>query len=392
MDLNLNEEQKMIVNTAKDFLEQTWTPQALREAEKLPEGYSKDMWQQIAELGWAGIVYPEEYGGLGLKNLDVTLLMKQMGRVALTSPFLSTVLLSGRAILEGGSEEQKKDLLPKIVEGRTLIAFALVEANALPNAKTVKTTAKQEGGAYVLNGAKYFVQFAQQSDCLLVVARTSAGANPEEGLTMFLVDPKAAGIRYVDQPTLALDPQAKVILENVKVDANSVLGPVGGAWPILDRVLASATANLCGYMIGLAEKAHEMGLDYSKQRVQFGRPIGAFQAIQNYLATSWAEITMAEYMGYYAAWLIDEGIPAREAVSTAKAYTGYVSKSATQLATQLHGGMGAMEEARTTPYLRWAKQLQQTLGTCQYHEEIVAEEILDKEPKRLDEEYALAFW
>lgn len=318
--------------------------------------------------------------------------MKQMGRVALTSPFLSTVLLSGRAILEGGSEEQKKDLLPKIVEGRTLIAFALVEANALPNAKTVKTTAKQEGGAYVLNGAKYFVQFAQQSDCLLVVARTSAGANPEEGLTMFLVDPKTAGIRYVDQPTLALDPQAKVILENVKVDANSVLGPVGGAWPILDRVLASATANLCGYMIGLAEKAHEMGLDYSKQRVQFGRPIGAFQAIQNYLATSWAEITMAEYMGYYAAWLIDEGIPAREAVSTAKAYTGYVSKSATQLATQLHGGMGAMEEARTTPYLRWAKQLQQTLGTCQYHEEIVAEEILDKEPKRLDEEYALAFW
>ncbi|MFN8545094.1 MAG: acyl-CoA dehydrogenase family protein [Candidatus Binatia bacterium] len=391
MDLKLTDEQKLIVRTAREFLAQECPIPTIREWEQLPERYSKPLWAKIAEMGWTGAVFPEEYGGLGFTNLDVTLLMKEMGRVALPGPFLSTVLLSGRAILEGGSAAQKEKFLPQIAAGTLLVAFAFVEGTALPNAQTVKTTARLDGGAWVLSGTKWFVEFAEQSDVLLVVARTQAGADLRQGLTLFLVERDAPGVRYVPQTTLAEQPQARVILENVRVAPEHVVGPVHQAWPIVDSVVQSATAILCGYMTGLAERANELGVDYSNTRVQFGKPIGAFQAVQGYLATAWAKNLMGEYMGYYAAWLIDEGLPSRAAVSAAKAFVGYSAVYATQIATQLHGGLGATVDARTTPFVRWAKQLQQTLGNSQYHEKIVAEEMLDKDPIPMDELYSLPF-
>ena len=225
---------------------------------------------------------------------------------------------------------------------------------------------------------------------MLVVARTSDAATPESGLSIFLVDARAPGIEYTALRTLALQPQARVVLKDVRVSAANVIGRVDHAWEILDPVIQAATAIVCGYMTGLAEGAHALGLQYSKERVQFGQPIGAFQAIQNYLATAWAKNVMGEYLSYYAAWLIDHGLPSREAVSTAKAFVGYSAVESTQLATQLLGGLGATVDARTTPFLRWAKQLQQTLGNCQYHERIVASEILDRDPLGLDESHAIA--
>lgn len=390
MHLNLTEEQQMIVDAARQFLADVCPIDKVRLWEGLPEGYPKHIWAEMARMGWTGAVFPEQYGGMGLKNVDLALLMKELGRAALSTPMLSTVLLSGRAIHEGGSEEQKRACLPKIAAGSLLVSFALVEASTLPNARSVKTTARAEKGGYVLNGTKCFVEFAQQSDLMLVVARTRESADAEVGLTMFLVDAKAPGVKYEPLHVLAPQPQAHVRLENVHVDRGGIIGQVDEAWPVLDSVIQAATAILCGYMSGLAERAHEMAVQYSKERVQFDQPIGAFQTVQGYLATAWAKNLMGEYMGYYAAWLIDQGIPSREAVSTAKAFVGYSATHSTQLSTQLHGGMGATADARTAPFLLWAKQLQHTLGSSQYHERIVAEEILDKDPIRLDEKYAIA--
>lgn len=394
MHLNLSEEQQMIVDTAREFLKAECPIEKVREWEKLPDGYPKHMWAKMAEMGWIGGVFPEEYGGMGLKNVDIALLMKEMGRVALSTPYLSTVLLSGRAILEDGNDAQKNDYLPRIAGGELLVSFAHVEADTLPNAATVKATARAEGGGYVLNGTKCFVEFAEQADLLLVVARTSDSADPEQGLTMFLVDPKAAGVKFATLKMISTQPQAHVTLENVRVDAANVVGPVGGAWPILNSVIQSATAIVCGYMTGLAEKAHEYAIEYTKERVQFDMPIGAFQTVQGYLATAWVRNVQGEYMGYYAAWMLDHDIPAREAVSTAKAFVGYSATHSTQLSTQLHGGMGAILEARTAPFLLWAKQLQHTLGSSEYHERIVAEEIIDKDRVHLDESHgvAIAHW
>lgn len=390
MHLNLTEEQQMIVDTARRFIADECPIDTVRQWEKLPEGYPKHMWAKMAEMGWTGAIYPEEYGGLGLKNVDMALLMKEIGRAIFPSPFLPTVLLSGRAILEGGNEEQKQAYLPKICAGDLLISFGLSEASNTPDAKSIKATARAENGGYVLNGTKYFVELAEQSDLMLVVARTTQSANPEQGLTMFLVDTKAAGIKYAPLNMIAPQPVAHVTLENVRVDQASVIGRVDQAWPVLYPVIQAATAILCGLMSGIAEQALEMAVEYSKERVQFEQPIGASQAIQGYLATAWAKNLAAEYMGYYAAWLIDEGIPSREAVASAKAYIGYTAPNSTQLSTQLHGGMGATADARTTPYLVWAKTLQHTLGSSRYHERVVAEEILDKEPQHLDEEYSVA--
>ena len=390
MDVTLTDEQQMMVDSAREFLQASCPLATVREWEKLPEGYPAQIWARMAELGWLGAVYPEAYGGMGLPNLDMTLLMREMGRVALPSPFLATVLLAGRAVLEGGTDAQKNDLLPRIAAGELLLSFAFVEASARPDAATVRTRARAEDGGYVLNGTKHFVAFAGQADRMLVVARTRESDDPEQGLTMFLLDAHAPGIEYVSLGTLAQQPEAKVMLQDVRVAAGDVVGRVDHAWEVLDPVLQAATAIVCGYLTGIAEAAHELGVSYCKERVQYGQPIGAFQAIQNYLATAWAKNTMGEYLGYYAAWLIDQGIPSREAVSTAKAFVGYAAVESSQLATQLHGGLGATVDARTTPFLRWAKQLQQTLGNCQYHEKIVAAEILDRDPPGFDEKHSLA--
>ncbi len=390
MDVNLTDEQQMMVDSAREFLRDACPLATVRDWEKLPDRYPREIWARMAEMGWTGAIYPEAFGGLGLTNLDMALLMREMGRVALPSPILSTVLLAGRAILAGGSEAQKQGLLPKIAAGEVLLSFALTEASARPDAATVRTSARAVGDGYVLNGTKHFVEFAEQAGQMLVVARTSESANPGQGLTMFLVDARAPGIEYIPLQTLALQPQAKVVLKDVRAAATGVVGRVDHAWAVLDPVIQAATAIVCAYMTGIAEGAHELAVSYSKERVQYGQPIGAFQAIQNYLATAWAKNTMGEYLGYYAAWLIDQGIASREAVSTAKAFVGYSAVESTQLATQLHGGLGATADARTTPFLRWAKQLQQTLGNCQYHEKIVATEILDRDPPRLDETHSIA--
>jgi alkylation response protein AidB-like acyl-CoA dehydrogenase len=390
MDINLSDEQQMLVDSARDFLRDNCPLAAVRQWEALPHRYPPDLWKQLAGMGWAGVVYPEAYGGMGLQNLDMSLLLREMGRVALPSPILSTVLLAGRCVLEAGSDEQKQRLLPRIVAGELLMSFAFIEASAHPEAATVRATAAFEQGGYVLNGTKEFVEYAGQAEHMLVVARTRDCTDPGQGLTMFLVEANAPGVRQVPLRTLALQPQARVVLENVRVLPTDVVGRVDEAWPVLDRVIQAATAMLCGYLSGIAEGAHELGVSYSKERVQYGQPIGAFQAIQNYLATAWAKNVMGEYLGYYAAWLIDQGLPSREAVSTAKAFVGYSAVEATQLATQLHGGLGATVDARTTPFLRWAKQLQQTLGNCQYHERVVAAEILDKDSLRLDEQHSIA--
>lgn len=390
MDVKLSEEQQMMVDVAREFLQTSCPLENVRDWEKLPTGYSVPLWKQMAEMGWLGAIFPEDYDGMGFGSLDLTLLLHEMGRVALPSPIVSTVLLAGCTILRGGSEAQKSEILPRIAAGDLLLSFALGEASAQPDAAGVRTTARRTGDTYVLNGSKHFVEFAEQAERMLVVARTSEADTPEAGLTIFLVDARAPGIEYVPLHTLALQPQAKVLLKDLEVPVSAVVGRVDHGWEILDPVIQAATAIVCGYMSGIAEGAHEIGLQYSKERVQFGQPIGAFQAIQNYLATAWAKNLMGEYLSYYAAWLIDHDLPSREAVSTAKAFVGYSAVESTQLATQLLGGLGATVDARTTPFLRWAKQLQQTLGNCQYHERIVASEILDRDPLQLDEKHAIA--
>jgi alkylation response protein AidB-like acyl-CoA dehydrogenase len=219
-----------------------------------------------------------------------------------------------------------------------------------------------------------FVEFASAADRLLVVARTSGAA---DGVTMFLVDAKTPGITITSLNTMARDRQFKVTLENVRVPASDVIGPVDGAWPLLEQVIYQGVVTLCGYMVGASERIHEMATDFAKQRVQFGRPIGSFQAIQHYLAQSITEIVGAETTTIYAAWSLDEGLPARASVAKAKVLAGDTFKQASGIGSQIYGGIGFDEDMDTTLYLRRGKQLQLSMGHSGYWEEIIAEQLLD---------------
>ena len=378
MDMDLSEEQELLRNAAREFLERECPLSLVREVERSEPGFSPQLWQQMADLGWLGVPIPQEYGGFGLGTVDLAVLAKELGRALCPGPYLPTVVLAAGAIAAAGTPEQKGTYLPRIIAGETVVAFALQESNGYYDPRGVTTRAEPAGDGFVLSGAKMFVEFASGADLLLVVARSEGEAPSSDGLTMFLVDPKGTGVTMTPLPTMARDRQYHVVLEGVRVPRENVLGPVGQAWSLLEGVVQRGAVTFCAYTVGAAEKMHEMATNYAKDRVQFGRPIGSFQLIQSYLAQLIIEIWGAETLTYYAAWCLDEGLPARGMIAKAKAFAGDTIKRTTDIGSQIFGGIGYMEDMDNTLFLRRGKQYQLAMGDTGYWEDIVAEEILDR--------------
>ena len=374
--MELSEQQKQLVDTARLFLENECKLSAVRELEETETGFSLDLWQRMAELGWLGLTFPEQYGGYALGNVDRALLSKEMGRSLCPSPYLPSVVLASGAILAAGSEEQKQQWLPRIASGQTIVAFALQEATPYWDPRGIGCRATETANGWALNGTKMFVEFANAADRILVVARTSGEKPSKDGITMFLVDSGAPGLTMTPLGTLARDRQFRVTLEGVPVSTADVVGPVDGAWPLLEPVIQSGIVAFSAYMVGASERIHSMAVEFAKNRVQFGRPIGSFQAIQHYLAQSITEIIGADTMTLYAAWSLDEGEPAREIVAKAKALAGDTYKSVSALGAQIYGGIGFNEDVDTTLFLRRGKQAQLSMGDTGYWEDIIAEELL----------------
>jgi alkylation response protein AidB-like acyl-CoA dehydrogenase len=376
MDMELTEEQELLRNSARHFLEKECPLGFVREVEAGRLGFSPELWQRMAELGWLGLPFPETYGGAGLGTVDLVVLAKELGRALCPVPYLPTVVLAGGAIAAAGTPEQQRAYLPRIAGGQIVIAFAFQETSGQLDGRGVAARATPVDGDFVLNGTKMFVEAALGADLLLVVARTGDSGGPTGGLSMFLVDPHRAGVTITALPTMARDQQARVGLVDVRVSRSEVLGPVGGAWPILERVLQRGAVTFSAYAVGAAEKMHELATAFAKDRVQFGRPIGSFQLIQSYLAQLITEIWGAETTTSYAAWTLDEGLPARDIVAKAKAFAGDMLKRTTDIGSQIFGGIGYMEEMDTTLFLRRGKQYQLAMGDSGYWEDIVAEEVL----------------
>jgi alkylation response protein AidB-like acyl-CoA dehydrogenase len=288
------------------------------------------------------------------------------------------VLLAGGAVAAAGSDEQKRAYLSSIAAGQTIVAFALPEAGGRFDPRSVALRATPSNGAFVLNGSKMFVEFAGAADRLLVVARTSGAKGSPEGVSMFLVDAGSPGIKLELLGTMARDRQYRVVFRDVGVSQDDVIGPLGGATEALEPVIQLATVALCAYMVGASEEVHGMATDFAKERVQFDRPIGSFQAIQHYLAQSITEIVAADTLTLYAAWTLDRGLPARVAVAKAKAFAGDAFKQASALGAQIFGGQGFNEDVDTTLFLRRGKQHQLSMGDSGFWEDVIAEELLDR--------------
>jgi alkylation response protein AidB-like acyl-CoA dehydrogenase len=375
MDFGFNEEQEMLRNTARKFLENECTSEFVRKRMAEDAGVTDEFWTKLAEQGWLGLIYDEEYGGSGLGIVDLTVLMEEMGRAVMPGPFFSTVLLGGLTIKEAGSAAQKKEWLSKIAAGKAKATLAWTEPNARWDAAGVTTTAKESGKGFVLNGVKLFVPDAHVADVLVVVARTREGKSPEDGVGLFLVPKDAKGLQIKLLPSMDQTRKiCEVRLNDVSVGADAVLGDRHAGWAPLARVLERATVALCAEMCGGAQRVLDMTTDYAKIRIAFGKPIGSYQGVKHKAADMLVDVENSKSLTYYAAWAVDENVPeAALAASMAKAYASDAFRKVSGAGIQLHGGIGFTWEHDLHLYFKRAKSSEFTFGDATYHREKVAQ-------------------
>jgi alkylation response protein AidB-like acyl-CoA dehydrogenase len=376
MDFHFSEEQRMLRESAREFLQTECPKTFVREMEKDPKGYTPELWGKMANLGWMGIVFPEEYGGVGGDFLDLLVLLEEMGRACLPGPFFSTVVLGGLAILEAGTESQKKEFLPRMIRGELILTLAHTEAATTqfdPFLITVKAVRRQN--RYFVEGTKLFVPDAHVADYMIGVARTQGRTPGREGITLFLVDAKSPGIRWELLKTVARDKPCEVIFQKVEVPRENLLGRLNGGASILEKLLQKAAIAKCAEMIGGAQFVLDMCVSYAKEREQFGKLIGTFQAVQHHCANMLMNIEGGRYITYKTAWMLSQRIPCMKLVAVAKAWVSDAYKRVAALGHQIMAGTGYMEEHDMPLYSRRAKAAEIAFGDAYYYKKVLAKEI-----------------
>jgi acyl-CoA dehydrogenase len=364
MALVLNDEQRMVKDSADGFFAEHAPVSQLRKLRdtKDPDGFDRGLWAKMAEMGFAGVAIPEQFGGAGLGMVAAGLIQEAIGRNLSISPFLSSAILSATAIARGGSDEQKTALLPKMAAAELIVALAADEA-ARHQPSQVATRAEPSGNGYKLTGAKPFVLDGHVADRLIVAARTSGADTDVAGITLFLVDPKAAGVSVKRRWMVDSRNAAEVLLDGVQVDGADMLGGLGEGFAILEAALDAGRACLSAEMLGVCAQSFEVTVDYLKQREQFGVKIGTFQALQHRAAHLFCEVELARSVTLKALTALDAGDErAPFFVALAKAKAGEVARLATNEAVQMHGGIGMTDDYDIGFYMKRARAAAETFG------------------------------
>ena len=376
MDLDFTQEQDMLRTSARDFLTSECDKAKVRKLEEDEKGYSPEIWGKMAELGWQGLMIPDKYEGMGMGFMDLVVVLEEIGRNILPSPFFATVVLGAPPIVEAGSEEMKKDILPKVSKGEAILTLALTEPSASYKADGVELKAAAKGDSFVLNGTKLFVEHGNNANYMVVVARTKSGGNPENGITLFLVDAKSPGIKVEVVDTIGLDKQCEVTFKNVSVPKKNIIGELDKGWPIVAKTLQLATMAKCAEMTGGMQAVLDMSVAYAKERVQYGRPIGSYQAMQHMLADMYTRAFMSKNIVYEAAWMVAEEVEGHEVkISIAKAWCNEAYKKVTEDGVQVHGAIGTTRDHDMGLYFRRAKAADPTFGDTEDHREVVAQSL-----------------
>ena len=362
----------MLRASAREFCSKQVTSKEVRRIAEGDGGFDGALWSKLAELGWTGLGIPEEYGGVGT-FLDLTVVLEETGRALLPGPFFSTMALGVPALLEAGTEAQKKEVLSKVANGEARVTLALTEPAGRWDAGGVQLQAEKSGGGWTLNGTKLFVPDAGVSDYLVVAAR-SRGAD-EDGITLFLLPRETAGITTTPLETLdATRRWYEVRFDNVQAGEDAVMGAPDQGWAPLKRALEWGTAAICAEMVGGSQWVLDTSVEYAKTRQQFGKPIGVYQAVSHKLSDMLLEVESARSATYYAAWTVDANAEDRSlATSMAKAYTSDAFRKAAGNGIQVHGGIGFTWEHDMHLYFKRAKSSEVTLGDATYHRELVAQ-------------------
>ncbi|UCH21692.1 MAG: acyl-CoA/acyl-ACP dehydrogenase [Deltaproteobacteria bacterium] len=375
MDLDLTREQKILKRSAQDFLKKECPPSLIREMKDDERGYPQKLWDQMVDLGWTGVMIPDKYGGIGGSYLDLCILLEAMGEVCCPGPFFSTVVLGGLTLLSAGTEEQKGKYLPGIADGDLIFTLAMIEPGIWYDISKIAMSASIDSDDFVLNGTKLFVENGHIADYLICVARTDSKDASEAGLTLFLVDNKSAGVRCSPQKTLGYDRRCEIVFDKVRVPKSNVLGDLGRASGIFDRLQEQAAVAKCAELVGCIQTAFDMTVKYAKNRKQFGRPIGSFQAVQHHCANMVVDVDGARFITYQAAWKISEGLAASKEAAMAKAWTSDASRRVTSLAHQIHGAISFAQEYDVHLFYRRAKACEVAFGDAEYHLEKVAAQL-----------------
>ena len=376
MDLNFTSEQDMLRDSASKFLANECPYAKVKDIEETAEGYSPELWQQVVELGWTGLPFPEEYGGYGMEFIDLVIVQEEMGKMVFPSPYFSTVIQCGMAVLEGGTDDQKKELIPQIVEGSLLMGLAQHEEDGSYTDVGIKMKAEARGDEYVLNGTKMFVLDANIAQKLIVAAKTG-----DDEVSLLLVDTSDPGLTISKMPTIALDNSCEVIFKDVKVPKENILGSPGNGWETLEKANTKAAVAKAAEMIGGCKVCIDMTSGYAKERIAYEKPIGGFQIIQHYMADMMmAYDTIYNYM-YRVAYLIDEGEDFSLEASVLKARTNENYKFIADRAVQIHGGIGTTREYNVGLFFRKVKSWEFICGDTDFHTESVIDKILVEMPQ-----------
>ena len=372
MDLALNEQQEMLRKMARDFLTTECPKKLVRDMEEDEKGYSPELWSKMAELGWLGLPFAEQYGGMASGFFDLCVLLEEIGRACLPSPFFPTVILSGMAIADAGDDAQKQDFLTAIANGERIVAFAFDEASGGYDAASIAVEAHNQGDHYTVKGTKLFVQYANVADWILVVARTKKSQKPEDGITLLLVKNEKPGVTCTVMPTLAKDKQCEVFFNNAKA---TVVGKPDHGWAEVVKLVQRAAVAKSVEMVGGAQQVLEMSVAYAKERVQFDKPIASFQAIQHHCANMALSVDTARLLAYEAACKITDGEPCDTQAAMCKAWASDAYQKVALLGHQVHGAIGFTLDHDMQLYSRRAKAAEVALGDADYQRELLAQQL-----------------
>ncbi|HEY0327305.1 MAG TPA: acyl-CoA dehydrogenase family protein [Allosphingosinicella sp.] len=372
MPLYLTDDQAMLRDTAREFMAEQGSIKAqLRHWRDrgCKDGFGHGLWKQFAEMGFTGILVPEADGGLGLGHVEAGIVLEEIGRNLTPSPFLVSAVAFVEGVKDGAAKER---WLPGILSGDTVAAVAVDEGRK-HRPEAIAMRAERSGNGFRLNGAKSFVVQGGSADVILVAARTGGTAGETDGLTLFAVEREANGFSAASERLADSSMAARLTFENVEVDADAVVGEVDQGWAVLTRLLDAGRTGVAAEQVGVASGAMDMTVDYLKQRTQFGRLIGEFQALQHRAAHLYSELEVARSATLKAQQLLDEGDPKAELMaSVAKAKAGRTGTLAVQEGVQMHGGIGMTDEHDIGLYMKRDRALNELWGDSNYHAERVA--------------------
>ncbi len=376
MDFTLNEEQQLLKDSAEKFVLQDYDFDKRHDILGNPIGYDPTVWRQMAELGWLGMPFPEENGGFAGSPVETMILMEAIGKGLLVEPYLPGIVLSGGLVSRCGSPEQNAQLIPGLMAGELKLAFAYAEPQSRFNLADVETNAEKQGDKFLLSGHKSVVLHGASADHFIVSARTSGQSRDTNGVTLFIVDAAADGLTIREYPTIDGLRAAEVVLRNISVNQDAVLGNFDSAYPEIELAIDHGIAALCAEAVGAMDALCDATLEYLKTRNQFGTNIGSFQVLQHRMVDMYMELEQSRSMSYMASLKLEneDANKRRKSLSAAKVQIGRSGRFVGQQAVQLHGGMGMTDELMVSHYFKRLTVIDTQFGNVDYHLDKMTEE------------------